>query len=110
MPMIEIRRYLTPSGEDVFGAWLAKLEPRGRAKVIARLDRLALGNFGDCKFLRHGVFELRIGWGPGYRVYYGRVGSAVVLLLCGGDKRKQSSDIERAMEYLEEFGKRAGRS
>ncbi|MGA8531244.1 MAG: type II toxin-antitoxin system RelE/ParE family toxin [Acidobacteriaceae bacterium] len=108
--MIEIRRYLTPSGKDVFGAWLAKLEPRARAKVIARLDRLALGNFGGCKFLHHGVFELRIDWGPDYRVYYGKAGNTTVLLLCGGDKRKQSSDIERAMEYLEEFEERAGRS
>jgi putative addiction module killer protein len=107
--MIEIVRYLPASGRDVFGEWLANLDSRSRAKVITRLDRLALGNFGDCKSLRRGVSELRIDWGTGYRVYYGRVGTAIVLLLCGGDKRKQSTDIERAIEYLEEFRRREGR-
>ena len=102
--MIELRRYLTSSGRDIFGEWLSGLrDARAMAKVTVRIDRLSAGNFGDCKALRGGLFELRIDWGPGYRVYYALVGKACVLLLCGGDKRKQSSDIKRALEYLKDY-------
>jgi putative addiction module killer protein len=91
----------------VFGEWLAGLnDSRTRAKIIARIDRLQAGNFGDCKSLRGGLFELRIDWGPGYRVYYAMIGRTCVLLLCGGDKRKQSSDIKRAAEYLRDYMER----
>ncbi len=101
---MELLRYLTESGKDVFGEWLEALkDARTKAKIVARIDRLSVGNFGDCKALRGGLFELRIDWGPGYRVYYALVGRACVLLLCGGDKRKQSSDIRRALEYLEDY-------
>ena len=79
---------------------------RTKAKIVARIDRLSLGNFGDCKALGNGLFELRIDWGPGYRVYYALVGQACVLLLCGGDKRKQASDIRRALEYLQDYRER----
>ena len=104
---MELRRYLTASGRDVFGEWLAGLrDTRTKAKVVARLDRLSAGNFGDCKALRGGLFELRINWGPGYRVYYALVDRVCVLLLCGGDKRKQSSDIKRALEYLKDYRER----
>jgi len=65
-----------------------------------------LGNFGDCRALREGVSELRIDWGPGYRVYYAMMGRTCVLLLCGGDKRRQLSDMKRAIEYLEDFKER----
>ena len=104
---MELRRYLTGIGRDVFGEWLAALkDTRTKAKIVARIDRLTAGNFGDCKALRGGLFELRIDWGPGYRVYYAIVGRACVLLLCGGDKRKQSSDIKRALEYLKDYRER----
>jgi putative addiction module killer protein/probable addiction module antidote protein len=87
--LVELRRYLTESGRDIFGEWLSGLRDlRTRAKIVARLDRLSVGNFGDCKALRGGLSELRINWGPGYRVYYAFVGRACVLLLCGGDKGK----------------------
>ncbi len=102
--MIEVRRYLTESGRDVFGDWLVGvMDTRTRAKIAARVDRLSAGNFGDCKSLRGGVSELRIDWGPGYRIYYAMVGRTCVLLLCGGNKRKQSSDIKRAEEYLKDY-------
>jgi putative addiction module killer protein len=105
--MIEIRRYVTESGEDVFGDWLTALrDARARAKVMARIDRLAAGNFGDCKPLRAGVRELRIDWGPGYRVYYAMAGRTCVLLLCGGDKRKQAADVDRAVEYWIDYKRR----
>jgi putative addiction module killer protein len=102
--VIEVRRYLTKTGRDVFGEWLAELKDnRTRAKIVARIDRLSAGSFGDCQSLRGGLFELRIDWGPGYRVYYALDGQTCVLLLCGGDKRKQSSNIKRAAEYLTDY-------
>ena len=104
---MQLRRYLIGSGRDVFGEWQAGLrDARTKAKIVARIDRLSAGNFGDCKALRGGLFELRINWGPGYRVYYALAGRACVLLLCGGDKRKQSSDIKRALEYLKDYRER----
>ncbi len=105
--MIEICHYVSRAGKDVFDDWLSELaDARAQAKIATRIDRLAAGNFGDCKALRHGVCELRIDWGPGYRVYYGMVGKVCVLLLCGGDKRKQSADIDRALEYLRDYKER----
>ena len=102
--MIEVVRYVTESGKDVVGEWLAELkDSRARIKIIARLDRLVRGSVGDCKPLEKGVWELRINWGPGYRVYYAMVERQCVLLLCGGDKRSQQADIERAVEYLDDF-------
>ncbi len=94
-------------GKDVFDEWLSDLaDARAQAKIATRIDRLAAGNFGDCKPLQKGVSELRIDWGPGYRVYYAMVGKVCVLLLCGGDKRKQSADINRAIEYLTDYQER----
>jgi putative addiction module killer protein/probable addiction module antidote protein len=105
--VIEIRRYVTRTGKDVIGDWLAGLDDaQARARIAARIDRLSLGNFGDCKPLREGVSELRIDWGPGYRMYYAMLGRTCVLLLCGGDKRKQSSDVNRAIEYLQDHKER----
>jgi putative addiction module killer protein len=85
---------------------VASLNGAAVARIAIRIDRLALGNFGDCKALREGVSELRIDWGPGYRLYFGRLGRECVLLLCGGDKRKQSADIERAIDYLKDYKER----
>ena len=107
--LIEVRHYLSRAGKDVFEDWLSQLaDTRTQAKVASRINRLAAGNFGDCKPLRRGMCELRIDWGPGYRVYYAMLGRECVLLLCGGDKRRQSSDIDRALEYLEDYRERTG--
>ena len=106
--MIEIRHYVSRAGRDVFDDWLTQLaDARAQAKIATRINRLAAGNFGDCKSLRQGLFELRIHSGPGYRVYYAMIGRECVLLLCGGDKRRQSSDIERASEFLEDYKDRS---
>ncbi len=106
--VIEIRHYVNRAGRDVFDDWLSELaDARAQAKIATRIDRLAAGNFGDCKPLRQGVYELRIDWGPGYRIYYAMAGKVCVLLLCGGDKRKQSSDIGRAVEYLKDYIERS---
>ena len=76
--MIEIRHYVNRVGKDVFDDWLTHLgDARAQAKIAIRINRLAAGNFGDCKSLRQGLFELRIDWGPGYRVYYGMIGRTV---------------------------------
>jgi putative addiction module killer protein len=104
--VIEIRRYVTRAGKDLIGDWLAGLDARVRARIVVRIDRLSLGNLGDCKSLREGVSELRIDWGPGYRLYYAMLGRTCVLLLCGGDKRKQASDINRAIECLHDYKER----
>lgn len=79
---------------------------RAAASIIKRFARLNAGNFGDCKPLRGGVWELRIDMGPGYRVYYAKDGLTVILLLCGGDKRNQNSDIERACSYWNDWKQR----
>jgi putative addiction module killer protein len=94
--------------EKMFDDRLTRLaDARAQAKIAVRINWLAAGNFGDCKSLRHGLSELRIDWGPGYRVYYAMIGRECVLLLCGGDKRKQSADIGRAPEYLSDYKERA---
>lgn len=106
---VELRHYLNRAGRDIFQDWLFGLaDVRAQAKVAARINRLAAGNFGDCKALGQALWELRIDWGPGYRVYYAMIGKACALLLCGGDKRSQSSDIGQALRYLRDYHSRTG--
>ena len=108
--VIEVRQYRTAAGEIPFESWLAGLgDAKAQARIAARLDRLAAGNFGDCKPIGHGVSELRIDYGPGYRVYHSRIGREFVLLLCGGTKRRQFADIARAIEYLKDFLRRSAK-
>jgi putative addiction module killer protein len=104
---VELRYYQTWAGRQPFAEWLDRIADRQvRAKIDARLTRVAAGNFGDVEPVGQGVSELRIDWGPGYRIYFGQLGQAIVLLLCGGDKRTQQRDIERAKEYFEDYKKR----
>lgn len=104
---MEIRRYLTASGQDLFQTWLDDLKDmRARVAIQRRIDRLAAGNFGDHKFCRDGISELRIDVGAGYRAYYARAGQAIVLIVCGGDKRTQSADIERAVRCWKDYQRR----
>ena len=79
---------------------------KARAKIRVRLDRMSLGNYGDCHGVGEGVKELRIDFGPGYRVYFGQEGGTIVLLLCGGDKSTQAKDIETARRYWNEYRRR----
>lgn len=91
--MIEIRQ------TEVYANWFAKLRDRqARARIDVRIRRLSLGNPGDVKPVGEGVSELRIDYGPGYRVYFVQRGSTLVVLLAGGDKRTQNRDIETALE------------
>ena len=87
--MVQLRHNCTGDGADLIGRWLNQLsDNQARARVAARLIRLHNGNFGDCRSAGAGVWELRIDWGPGYRIYYAIDGKHVVLLLEGGDKRQ----------------------
>ena len=96
--MYEIRK------TDVFVRWLNNLaDRRGRAKILARLDRVAEGNLGDAKPVGQGVAELRIPFGPGYRVYYIKRRNTVVILLLGGDKSSQEKDIKRAIQMAQDL-------
>ena len=97
--MIEVRRYQRVNGVVPLTDWLADLrDARARAKLEIRFRRVSLGIFGDIKPVGEGVLELREDIGPGYRVYIGRHGAALVILLCGGDKGSQDADIKRAKE------------
>lgn len=104
---MKFRHYVNAAGADVFAEWFAALADRqAQARIQARLDRIERGLFGDCEPVGEGVWELRIDWGPGYRVYYARAGDRIILLLCGGDKRKQQADIKRAKEYWRDYQER----
>jgi len=105
--MIEVRFYLTADERDPVAEWLAKLrDMKAKTAIVRRIIRLEQGNFGDWKPCRDGVFELRIDVGQGYRVYYAHVGQTIVLLLCGGDKRTQTADIDRAVTYWRDWQSR----
>jgi putative addiction module killer protein len=107
---VRIEVYQDKDGGQPFADWLRGLKDReARARIRTRLARLELGNLGDCKPVGGGVLELRVDHGPGYRVYLARRGNALVLLLCGGDKRMQQRDIERAREYLTDYDRRTAR-
>ena len=102
--MFEIRHYLLADGRDIFADWLRRLrDQKAKIAVIRRVNRMEFGNFGDHKFLRDGVSELRIDVGPGYRIYYAMAGKTIVLLLCAGDKGTQAADIERACALWQDW-------
>jgi putative addiction module killer protein len=96
--MIEVRR------TDVFSRWIDKLrDDQAVARILTRIHRLSLGNFGDVKSVGDSISELRIDYGPGYRLYFTRIGSSIVLLLVGGTKKSQQKDIDRAKALIKEI-------
>jgi putative addiction module killer protein len=100
----EIETYQTQSGREPFTEWFNAIrDTRTQTRIRRRLDRLEKGNFGDCESVGSGVFELRLHFGPGYRIYFGEMDKAIVLLLCGGDKSTQTQDIRRAKTYWLEY-------
>ena len=105
--MIEIIAYQDSNGHKPYADWLGSLtDKQARARILVRVNRMAAGNFGDCKPLRDGVQELRIDYGPGYRVYLSRQGRVLVLLLCGSDKSDQNRAIKQAIDYLNDWKER----
>jgi putative addiction module killer protein len=96
--------YADSDGKEPFTEWLESIKDRKtRNRIYTRLDRLEVGNPGDYRHLEDGVFELRLHFGPGYRVYYGEDGPVVVILLMGGDKSTQSKDIKRALSFWKHY-------
>lgn len=105
--MIELYRYQRNDGSEPFSEWLDSLRDKvAQARIRVRLRHVQAGNMGNVKSVGEGVSELRIHIGPGYRVYCGRHGKAIVILLCGGDKSSQEADIERAKEIWAEWKSR----
>jgi putative addiction module killer protein len=96
--MIEVREYTDPHGRSPFQQWFEDLDARAAAKVTVALARLAQGNMSNVKGVGGGALELRIDYGPGYRVYFGKDGEHVVILLGGGTKKRQSRDIRTAQD------------
>ena len=104
----EVRVYARSDGSEPFTQWIRGLrDGTTRNRIRQRIARVRLGNIGDARSLGGGVHELRIPFGPGYRVYFGREGDAVVILLCGGDKSTQRRDVESAQDYWRDHGSRA---
>lgn len=107
----EIEDYVTPNGKSPFTDWLLDLKDGvARAKLTARIDRAAHGNFGDWKPLTgaKGVFEMRENYGPGYRIFYGIIGRKVILLLAGSAKKDQNRTVAKAKNYLADYETRRG--
>ncbi|NEP13027.1 MAG: type II toxin-antitoxin system RelE/ParE family toxin [Symploca sp. SIO2C1] len=103
----ELALYVTEDDNCPFERWLDALRDRqARARIKKRLDRIGIGNLGDFKPVGEGVMELRIDYGPGYRIYFAQSGATIILLLCGGDKSTQDQDILRAKQYWTDFQKR----
>jgi putative addiction module killer protein len=103
----EVVLYMTEDHDCPFEVWLESLRDRqARARIKKRLDRIELGNLGDFKPVGEGVLELRIDYGPGYRIYFAESGATIILLLYGGDKSTQDQDILRAKQYWIDFQKR----
>jgi putative addiction module killer protein len=103
----EVCLYSTEEGDTPFMEWLRGLKDvRGRAAIRERMDRLEKGNFGECRHIDGAVWELKLTIGPAYRIYYSLEGLKVILLLCGGDKRSQARDIDRAKRYWIEYRRR----
>src|SRR6266550_3366500 len=98
-----IREFLTKEGRSPFRDWLENLDGGVRVRIQARIFRFELGNLGDHKSVGGGVWEARLDFGPGYRIYFGKDGAAVILLLAGGDKASQSKDIGAAKYYWKDF-------
>jgi len=103
----EILIYEDIKGKAPFTEWLKKLrDKQAAAKIDILIERVRLGNLGFVKPLGEGISELKMDFGPGYRVYIGQIGSQIVVLLCGGDKKSQTSDIAKAKKYWRDFKER----
>ena len=104
--MLDVREYIDVAGRSPFTKWLRALNVHAAAKVAAALERIADGNLSNVKAVGNGVLEYKIDFGPGYRIYCGRDGDRLIILLAGGTKKRQPEDIRRARANWEEYGNR----
>ncbi|KRR04979.1 type II toxin-antitoxin system RelE/ParE family toxin [Bradyrhizobium valentinum] len=101
--MVDIRYYVDVSGVAPFAEWFAELEQMASAKITRAIARMEQGNFSNAKGVGEGVLEYKIDFGPGYRVYFGRDGDTIVILLTGGTKKRQQRDIDAAKAYWRDY-------
>ena len=102
-----VANYVLPDGTEPIVEWLEALQDiKGRARIRARINQLRAGNPGQFNVVAPGIMEMKLDYGPGYRVYFARVGNKMMLLLCGGDKSTQRADIKKATEYLSDYKRR----
>jgi putative addiction module killer protein len=104
--MIDVREYIAPDGHSPYGDWFNRLNSQAAAKVATRLTRLAGGNFSNVKGVGSGLFEYKIDFGPGYRIYFGKEGERLVILLGGGTKKRQQHDISTALAHWQDYKRR----
>jgi len=101
MSILKIISYTTDTGKEPFNQWLSDLDSKAKNIILTRIARIKIGNLGDCKSIKGatGIWELRIDHGPGYRIYFGKKGLYLIVLLIGGDKGSQNRDIAKAKRY-----------
>jgi putative addiction module killer protein len=104
--MIVVREYLDSSGDSPYAAWFDSLNAEAAAKVTTAVTRVSLGNFSNVEGVGSGVFEYKLDFGPGYRIYFGKDGEALVILLGGGTKRRQQRDISAALANWQDYKRR----
>lgn len=104
--MIVLDEYIDEQGRSAFATWFTDLSPQAAAKVTTYLTRVEMGNLSQLKGIGSGISELKINWGPGYRVYMGKDGDTLIILLGGGTKKRQQQDIEQAKLRWKDYKKR----
>jgi putative addiction module killer protein len=104
--MIDVREFVDSRGRSPFTAWFDSLDAGAAAKVTAAVTRISLGNFSNVEGVGSGVFEYKLDFGPGYRIYFGKDGAAIVILLGGGSKRRQHKDISAALANWQDYKRR----
>jgi putative addiction module killer protein len=102
----EVELFKSDNNKEPLKDWVSALDYCVQERILTRIDRMRFGNFGDCKNLGQGIFELRFSFGSGYRIYFGKKGNKIIVLLCGGDKKTQSKDIKKAQQYWQDYEKR----
>lgn len=98
--------FVADNEKEPFTDWILGLDRTTRKRILARLARIQAGNFGDCKSVDEGIFELRLFFDNGHRIYFGKDGKTLIILLCGGSKDTQNKDIEKAKKYWHQYNKR----
>ncbi len=104
--MLDVREYVDPAGRSPFTKWLRALNVQAAAKVATALERISDGNLSNVRTVGGGVLEYKIDFGPGYRIYFGRDGDRLVILLAGGTKKRQREDIQQAQANWADYRKR----